>query len=173
MMPHHDVAACARIAVVASMIFGVAAASVAEGVTEGTPVETLLPARPLENSRVIIAPCSPVMARQQQWSFPTAGADAPLQLLLSSDSNNDNDNDGNKMYLVLEQSPTEAGLLGVVRSFPSPSPSSASASAPPSAIWTFNATLDVLQLANTTIASAKCLTTFQNGQYAVAGRSLP
>lgn len=130
-------------------------------------VETPLPARPLESSRVILAPCSPLMATQQQWSFPTGADGARLQLLLRNGNGNGNDGsmDGQQqdtarplssMYLEMEQSPTEASLLGVVRS------SSLHTSG---TLWTFNTTLDVLQLVNTNPTGTKCLTTLQNGQF--------
>jgi len=33
-------------------------------------VPTKLPAASMENARVIVAPCSPLMAAQQQWAWP-------------------------------------------------------------------------------------------------------
>ena len=108
-----------------------------------TPVGTVLPQRPLNGSRVILAPCSPIMTTQQRWSFPEKGS-APLRLLLK------NDNSSESMYLHLQQGPRN--VLAVVRSSADPP------------LWKFNSSLDVLQL----ITTHKCLTINQNGRFSNA-----
>jgi len=106
--------------------------------TSHTP--TTLPAAPMENARVIVAPCSPLMVAQQQWSWPsTTGSDFPLTLEASG------------MVLHLLPPPahsTATGPAGVVRS------TTAGA-----ATWLYNETLSVLQLVPAAAAAgnAKCL----------------
>ena len=107
------------------------------------PVFTILPKRPLEGSRVILAPCSPIMSRQQRWSFPK-NSSAPLRLLLQ---NNETHNSDPAMYLHLQHG--SRNPLAVVRSGADPP------------LWEFNSSLDVLQLAST----RDCLTINHNGRY--------
>ena len=44
-------------------------------------VPTPLPAKPKENARVIVAPCSPLLAAQQRWGWPAPPSAVPGTLL--------------------------------------------------------------------------------------------
>jgi hypothetical protein len=107
-------------------------------------IKTTLPAKPKENARVIVAPCSPLMATQQRWSLPTYGKPAPLALLSVPG-----------MQLHMEPIAQQAGHAGVVRT-----------SAPNASVWGYNKRLSVLQLVTPGANSAeKCLRYLQSGQY--------
>jgi hypothetical protein len=105
-----------------------------------TPIPTTLPTAPMENARVIVAPCSPLMAAQQQWTWPETVA-APLTLRAT------------QMSLHLLPPPSTAtDPAGVVR-----------ASTDAAAMWLYNSTLSVLQLVGGQTKSSKCLAANNHG----------
>jgi hypothetical protein len=112
-------------------------------------VPTALPAQPKENARVLVAPCSPLMAAQQRWNWPSTstngGAAAPLTLLSAP-----------HMALHLEEIPQQAHLVAVLRTV-------TNASAVPR--WTYIENTSALQLEGPA-TRALCLHHMQNGQFA-------
>jgi hypothetical protein len=126
-----------------SMMIAKSQPTLGGGAWEGegiTPIPTTMPAAPMENARVIVAPCSPRMAAQQQWTWPETVA-APLTLRAT------------QMSLHLLPPPSTAtDPTGVVR-----------ASADAAAMWLYNSTLSVLQLVGGQTKSAKCLAANNHG----------
>ena len=100
-------------------------------------VPTKLPTAPMENARVIVAPCSPLMAAQQQWAWPWENNNhaAPLTLTAS----------GMSLHLLPKAANTPPAA--VVRSGP----------ADGAAMWFYNETVSVLQLAPAAAAHPQCL----------------
>ena len=89
-------------------------------------VPTALPSKPQENARVIVAPCSPLMAAQQQWSVPLDSTPAPLELLSAPG-----------MRLYLQPVRQQIGLAAVIRT-----------GTQNASIWRYNKLLSVLELAS-------------------------
>jgi hypothetical protein len=124
----------------------------ASAATTSSFVPTQLPSQPKENARVIVAPCSALMAAQQRWSWPQIGSAAPLSLLSAP-----------AMQIYVQHTDRGAHWETVLRSTP------AAATAPH---WRFNESLSVLQLSSGAGApagwkagSSTCLKTNYHNQY--------
>lgn len=110
------------------------------------PTPTALPSKPKENARVIVAPCSPLMATQQQWAVPSDSSQQPAPLALLAAPG---------MLLHLQPVRQQIGLAAVVRTA---APSNAS-------VWRYNKTLSVLELATPGPRMGRCLHYLLNAQF--------
>ena len=106
-------------------------------------VPTALPSKPKENARVIVAPCSPLMAAQQQWSVPLDSTPAPLELLSAPG-----------MRLYLQPVRQQVGLAAVIRT-----------GTQNASIWRYNKLLSVLELATPGPRQGHCLHYLLNAQF--------
>jgi len=120
-------------------------------------VPTPLPAKPKENARVIVAPCSPLLAAQQRWGWPAPPSAVPVTLLSAPG-----------MALHLLTVPQASRHDVVVRTA---APGATGDQAP--ARWHLNESLSVLHLAPgagapagwTSTGTNNCLRYDQNGQF--------
>jgi hypothetical protein len=116
-------------------------------VTQGF-VPTALPAQPKENARVIVAPCSPLMAAQQRWSLPSASEANASSLTLRS---------APRMSLHIQPIRQQAHVVAVLRTV-------TNVSAVPQ--WQYVANTSALQLVgNSQEPHPQCLRYLQNGQF--------